>query len=313
MAVVVVKRTGVAWVHGFGVRDASGGDPVTGRTVFEAASLGKPVFAYAVLRLASERKIDLDRPVSQYWKNPELSRDPRNDLVTASMLLSHQSGLPNVRDDLDSLSFIQSPGSGFSYSSEGFLYLQQVIEHITNESTDEFVRRYVFHPLGMDDSSFEWRPDFEGRAALGTDGAGRPVPLQKTGAANVSGGLETTAADYGKFLLALLEGWGLSPSVRARMMKPAVTVWSAPVKGTAERMSIAWGQGIGLQVVPGEGTSFWQWGDLTFFRSFMEGYPTRGVAMAYLTNSINGLSIAGDVAALTVGGANPAIAWLGYE
>src|SRR4029079_2261464 len=99
LSVGLIRHGEVVWHRGFGVKNVQTGDLVTDDTVFEAASLSKSVFAYAVLKLVDQAVIDLDRPLSQYL--PSLyapAEDPRLSLITARHVLTHTTGLQNWPD-----------------------------------------------------------------------------------------------------------------------------------------------------------------------------------------------------------------------
>ena len=135
-----------------GVRDRTTGVPVDADTVFQAASLSKPLFAYAVLRLASQGGFDLDRPVVPRAPAGEPD-DSGLTRITARHLLSHTSGLPHRRGDSPPRPRVE-PGSAFGYSTLGYGALQVEVERLTGESIETFVARQVFEPLGMASSSF---------------------------------------------------------------------------------------------------------------------------------------------------------------
>ncbi len=120
-------------VEVIGVADAASGEPVSEATLFEAASLSTPVFATIVLRLVERGEIDLDRPLVEYLVNERID-DPRGDRITARMVLSHRSGLPNWGGERLELAF--DPGTAFNYSGEGYVYLQRVVEDLTGVSLD---------------------------------------------------------------------------------------------------------------------------------------------------------------------------------
>src|SRR4051794_38435740 len=172
-----VPGMSIAIVHGddvrvqtFGVTNAKSSERVTDKTVFEAASLSKTVFAYAVMKLVEEGRLDLDKPLSQYVREPFID-DPRVDKITARVVLSHRTGFPNWRRDKP-LQILFEPGTRFSYSGEGYVYVQRAVEAITNEPFDTFMRRVVFDPLGMTDSSYVWQPAYETGKAWSHDESG---------------------------------------------------------------------------------------------------------------------------------------------
>ena len=125
------------------------GRQVTGDTVFEAASLSKPVFASIVMQLAAEGAIDLTRPLVAYLPLPNPA-DERAKIITATHVLSHSSGWRNWRNSRDvALTADFPPGSKFSYSGEGYFFLQRVVEKLTGKGLPRLARERVFVPLGM--------------------------------------------------------------------------------------------------------------------------------------------------------------------
>src|SRR5919112_1759048 len=156
LALATVSRGRIVWARGFGSRRQGETERIDTATVFEAASLGKPVFAYAVMKLVDEGRFDLDRPLASYQPLPDLSQDSRYQRITARMVLSHTSGLPNEVRPGEHLSLQFEPGTRFSYSGAGFAYLQRVIEGVVRTPLDTFVRRTVFEPLHMTNSAYRW-------------------------------------------------------------------------------------------------------------------------------------------------------------
>lgn len=158
VSMAVVDQHEVAWTQSFGVMSASTQAPVSDDTLFEAASMSKPVFAYAVLQLADAGRIELDRPLVTYYRPPYFPVDPRIDRITARQVLSHTSGLPNWGDDgkPESLRPAFEAGARFLYSGEGYFWLQLVVEQITGQSLDRFMRETLFVPAGMTRSAFAW-------------------------------------------------------------------------------------------------------------------------------------------------------------
>src|SRR5262249_26786218 len=152
--------------------------PVDDNTVFEAASLSKPVFAYAVLKLVEQGKIGLDVPLTKYLPKPYVDGDPRLEKITARIVLSHRTGFPNWRGP-NPLTFHFTPGEAFSYSGEGFVYLQRVVEQIESKPLNDVMAELVFNPLGMTSSSYVWRADFDELTATGHDSDAIPQDLWK--------------------------------------------------------------------------------------------------------------------------------------
>jgi len=145
LAVAVIEDGQVARTDLLGVSSAETGEPVTEETLFEAASMSKPVFATAVLRMAERGELDLDQPLHQMLPYERISHDPRSEALTARLVLSHRTGLPNWGPE--TLEFINDPGGKFGYSGEGYVYLQRALEATTDLTLDELVRREAVDPL----------------------------------------------------------------------------------------------------------------------------------------------------------------------
>jgi CubicO group peptidase (beta-lactamase class C family) len=120
LSIAVIQHSQIVWRRGFGVRDAVSKEPVDDATVFEAQSMSKPVFAYAVMNLYEQGVIELDTPLTKYTSERLVTGDPRLDLITARRVLSHTSGLPNWRSKEDPLRINFTPGEKYSYSGEGY-------------------------------------------------------------------------------------------------------------------------------------------------------------------------------------------------
>ncbi len=307
ISVAFVSGGEVAWSAELGVANAETGAPVTPETVFEAASLTKPVVAYAVLRLVERGEFDLDTPLWSMLPYPRLEHDERSRAITARHVLSHTTGLPNWGGD--PLEMSRTPGLRWGYSGEAFVYLQRVLEDLTGTSLAELVRREVFEPLGMTSSSLVWRPEYEPTAAVPHDLVGRPLPKGKPSDANAASSLHTTATDYGRFLGAVLEGRGLEGRTVVEMLSPASQVTSG---GSSEHArNLQWGLGWGLQ--NGDRlNSIWHWGDNGTFRCFVIAYPLQQSGVVYFTNSENGLAIAEEVVSRYFRDTHHSIRWLDY-
>ena len=207
-SIAIIRNGKTVSLQAFGTKNAKTNDPVTTDTIFEAASLSKPVFAYGVLKLVDQGKLELDVPLTTYLPKPYTTGDPRLSKITARIVLSHRTGFPNWRND-DGLPIYFTPGTRFSYSGEGYIYLQKVVEQITGKPLNDYMTEAVFKPLGMTSSSYIWRPTFDALTASGHDENGKPTDKWKPDEAGAASTLNTTAKDYALFVEAILNQKGL--------------------------------------------------------------------------------------------------------
>jgi CubicO group peptidase (beta-lactamase class C family) len=178
VSIAVVNNYKVEWARGFGMREQGKPDPVTEMTLFQAASISKPIFALAVMRLVEDGKLDLDEDVNHYltsWKVPANgSWQPR---ITLRQILSHSAGLtvhgfPGYRttEKLPSIVEILNgrppsntprvevnllPGIQARYSGGGTMLAGLVVMDVLGKPFAQFMRELVFDPLGMKHSTFE--------------------------------------------------------------------------------------------------------------------------------------------------------------
>jgi CubicO group peptidase (beta-lactamase class C family) len=197
LSVAVVGGSRPVWARGFGFADLATASPATPATPYLWFSMTKIVTATAVLRLAEGGHLDLDAPVTDYFPGFSIVSQPVQ--VTVRHLLSHSSGLANplpirwVRPAgapaPDQRVFVNrllarhrrlkfSPGEGALYSNLGYLVLGEVTSAVSGASFEEYVRREVLSPLGMDHTGFSYPDPGEQRAATGYQPLRRPfTPL----------------------------------------------------------------------------------------------------------------------------------------
>lgn len=230
VAIAVIEDFEVAWVKGYGVSDASGGEPVTPETLFQAASISKPVAAAAALLLVQEGELNLDEDVNlrlTSWKVPE-NEFTADERVTLRRLLSHNAGLtvhgfrgyapgepvPNILQVLDGaqpansdpIRVDQVPGTGFRYSGGGYTVLQLLLEETSGRPLPALVEDSILDPVGMRHSSFHkpLPPELEVLTTSGHDRDGTPHPgHQFLEGGSTCCGLWTTPGDLARFALAI--------------------------------------------------------------------------------------------------------------
>jgi CubicO group peptidase (beta-lactamase class C family) len=305
LSLVLIHDREIAWERAYGVADDA---------IFESASLGKPVFAYAVLKLVDAGVLALDVPLSQYLDEPV--SDPRMKQITARMVLTHTTGYQNEVMPGKTLQVHFEPGSRFSYSGAGFLRLQRVVEHVTGKPLPALMRELVFAPLGMHDSGYVWLPEYERRKVYGHDRGGQRIERRRPAAATMAT-LHTTPRDYARFTIAIMKGTGLQPATAAAMISPQVPVDASchtclhGGSGTPSP-SLSCGLAWGIEKTA-RGTSFWHWGENNGDTHTFVMARDDGRAIVVFANSGNGHSIMPELVAAALGGEHPAFAWMGYE
>jgi CubicO group peptidase (beta-lactamase class C family) len=227
-------------------------------------------------------------------------------------VLSHTTGFPNWRSSEQPLKSYFRPGDRFSYSGEGFVFLQRVVERLTGESLEATAQRLVFEPLGMTRSTFDPARKFDDTVAPSEAAADATVSVRAT--ANAARSLRTTAHDYAQFLKAVLSGTGLKSStseswMEARKLVPANFVNAAEPRGMHQTDSaVAWGLGWGVEI---ESRFFFQWGANNGYVSFTIGSRVDGVAFVILTTGFTGLECIRQLVEVVLPGRRPSLMWLG--
>ncbi len=197
------------------------GRPAPSDAVFNVASLTKMVTAIVTLRLVSAGRWDLDEPLHYYWTDPDVKDDPRSRVITTRHILNQSSGFANWRWEEASgrLTFNFDPGTRYQYSGEGYEYLRRALEARFGKSLDTLADELLFKPLGMNSTCFTWQDADSIRFAVPHDANGKVLPIIRNRRPNAADLVKTTIEDYGKLLVSVLNGEGLSDEVREQMIR----------------------------------------------------------------------------------------------
>ena len=312
VSIAVIDSFRIAWARGYGVSEMGGSSPVTTETLFQAASISKPVAALAALRLVQEGKLALDENVNlklTSWKVPE-NEFTAVQPVTLRRLLSHAAGLtvhgfggytanspvPTVLQVLNGETPANSaairvdtvPGARWRYSGGGYTVMQQLIEDVTGRSFPDVMRTSVLAPLGMTRSTYE-QPlpqALINNAASGhrVDGAvvqGKWHTYPEMAAA----GLWTTPSDLARYAIEVqLATAGRSSKVLSRATTTQML--------TRQLGTYGLGPSLGGE---GRDASFSHGGANRGFRAFFIAFPDRGQGAVVMTNSDAGSALASEI------------------
>jgi CubicO group peptidase (beta-lactamase class C family) len=169
VSLALIKDGRLVYHKTYGVRNTMTGEKVDDNTLFEAASVTKPVFAFAVQRLAERGVIDLDKPLYLYLPYPDIEYDDRYKVMTARHVLTHRTGFPNWRsmNEDGKLNLKFTPGTSYNYSGEGFEYLKMVIEKITGKKVEQVLQEEVIKPIGLYHTFFSKNDSLQRMVAYG--------------------------------------------------------------------------------------------------------------------------------------------------
>jgi CubicO group peptidase (beta-lactamase class C family) len=234
LAMAVIDDGMVVFVRSWGRRNVDRNLPLQADTIMYGASLTKFAFAYMVMQLVDEGKLGLDRPIADYLPKPlpdypfykALRGDERWRKLTPRILLTHTSGLANFAflEPDGKIRFHFDSGSRYAYSGEGIILLQFVIETGLGLNVGDEMQRRVFDRFAMTRTSMMWRADFAGNLADGYGIDGAFEAHDERSKPRAAGSMDTTIADFAKFLAGFLRGEGLSAKSRAEIVKPQTSI-----------------------------------------------------------------------------------------
>ncbi|HVW07592.1 MAG TPA: serine hydrolase domain-containing protein [Bryobacteraceae bacterium] len=326
---LAIIRDHTSWIHAYGVRNAKTGLPLTPQTVMYAASLTKATFAYMVMQLVDEKRIDLDRPIAEYLPQPlpnypkyaDLANDNRWRQLTFRTLLDHTSGFANFRqlEPDGKLKFHSDPGTHYAYSGEGLNLAQFVLENGLGLDIAKEMQRRVFDPLAMKRTSMSWRDDFGDDVADFHLENGDIVPHSHRRNVSAAGSMDTTLADWAHFLAVVIGGQGLSPVSKAEMIRLQIPIDSAvqfptlSAATTDEYKPIHLGYGLGWGVFETPfGHAFFKEGHDDGTANYALCVEPRRACVLLLSNSVRAEGIFKAVVDEVMGDVHLPWKWEGY-
>ncbi|MES2900873.1 MAG: serine hydrolase domain-containing protein [Pseudomonadota bacterium] len=312
LSVAVINNGAIEWARGYGVVEAGGKQAVTTDTLFQAASISKPVAAMGALRLVEQGTLSLDQDINAKlttWKIPAGAQTAEAP-VTLRNLLNHSAGttvhgfrgyaageeVPSVLQLLDGAKPANSapvrverkPGEGWKYSGGGISIAQLAMSSAAGKAFAPLMKDSVLDPVGMKNSTFE-QPlpaSLHAAAASGHNNKGEPIKGKwHTYPEQAAAGLWTTPSDLARFALELQNASaGKSNKVISKAMAAQMLT---RLKGT---------YGLGIDVGNAQGMpTFSHGGSNAGFRTMMFAFTSTGQGAVVMTNGDNGGALTGDV------------------
>ncbi|WP_228237291.1 serine hydrolase [Allomuricauda sp. M10] len=315
MAISIFNDNEPVYDQTFGYKDFPKKYPLTDSTNIYGASFSKAVFGVLVMKLVEDGVIDLDTPLESYlpkkiyeyepqtrWHDDysSLKEDSLYHKITARMCLDHTTGFKNYRwfEPDQKLRVHGIPGTTFVYSGEGLVYLQVVLEKLTDKRLEQLAKEIIFEPLGMKNSAYEWKTKFDKDYALGHNEKGESLKKDKDNEPRGAGTLETTAEDYTKFLTAVLHKKIISAASYNEIFTSHIRIRTKNqfeegdhvITDKYDAINLGYGLGWGYFETP-YGKAVFKEGHGSGFVHHSVLFPEVGKGIMIMTNSENGNGI----------------------
>ncbi len=294
LSIAIINDNEMAYHEVFGVTNSQTRELVTRQSIFEGASLSKPIFAYFALKMAEAEILDLDKPLYEYLPHPGIAPESQADykLITTRMVLAHQTGFPNhANNQMIKLAF--KPGTDFIYSGEAYQYLAAIIGLQKGigykEELNALFQKEVTKPLQMNHTTFVWDEYLELHKVYGHDENGNPTQ-NKPGPGRWSGktfnafsSIHSEASEYAKFIIEMLKREGLTKTTFDDMLYQHTHFKdNNPLK--LEIGQTGWGLGFAQKQTP-DWTMHMHTGNNHDFQAYAMFVPEKKYGLIVFTNS----------------------------
>ena len=286
VSLAIIKNGEVKDTLTLGKANAYAGTALDNKSLFEAASISKPIFAFAVMRLVEKGIIDLDEPLYKTLVHPDVAEDPNMKLITARHVLNHTTGFPNWPggNTNNKLSINFTPGTSYGYSGAGFEYLKDVVVIKTNKDISSILKEEVLDVFNMKNTYFE-ENDYLKEHKVHGHLDGNPTRRDFMESAEVSSSMHINAAELAKYFIGIRNREGLQPETYDAFLEFDTRTYSE------WEDKIGWkswfGLGMGIQETP-LGKIFGHSGNNGDFTCIATYFEKQDVGFVLMTNSNKG-------------------------
>lgn len=300
LAISIVNNGQLIFANGYGISDVENNVPATADTVYRIASLSKSLTATAAMRLVEEQKLNLDAPVQKYCP----AFPTKQWQITVRDVLTHQSGIRHYKNADESINtrhytsinealtqsfatdpLLFQPGTKFSYTSYGYIVLGCVMEGASGMSYPTYMQRSIFGPAGMTSTRLDDVSAIIPHRARGysidKDGKLQNAILLDISNKPPGSGINSSAGDLGRFMVALYGGKLVTPATWNQMTTPAKTLDGKPT-------IYGYGWFVGGPISTYHGLrEIGHGGDVQGFASVLYAIPEKKFAVVVLSNAEN--------------------------
>lgn len=268
ISIAIINDGKIVYHNNLGISNIKNNTIVDEKSIFTAASLSKPVFAFFVMKLSEKGIIDLDRPLHYYLPDEEMEKDQRYKNVSARMVLSHKTGFPNwrwfskppenIKINRGDFFMINDPDTTFNYSGEAYQYLARVIAHLNflnMNALNNLFQKEVAEPIGMANAYFVWDDYLSDKLVSGHKNGnpkklkwGTALPYQNSKIFSASGGLRTEANSYAHFLTSIINGENLHKETYQEMLSVHTEIAKNNVNFIKDGIT-NWSLGFGIKPI----------------------------------------------------------------
>lgn len=294
LSIAIVNDNEIAYQNVFGVKNIDSKEPITEKTIFEGASLSKPLFAYFLMKMTEENQLDLDKPIYPYLASifPEGTVAKESfeyyKTLTPRVILSHGTGMPNwVKGKPIKIAF--EPGTDFSYSGEAYQHLGaafgQKLGIGWGPKLDSLFIKEAALPLGMNRTLYTWDSKYDTTVAKGHI-KGKVYPeINKFKKVGPGFSLHSNAEDYARFLIEIMNPKNISVTTRDEMLKEH-NHFKTGNKLLKETGQTGWGLGFAQKPTP-YGLMHLHTGNNQDFQAYAMLIPNQNYGFVMFANSDN--------------------------